>query len=539
MGRYALLAVFFPLLAACGQGAPPSAARSGPDARPATQRPAPRLLVVGWDGASFRAIDPLLAAGRLPHLASMIARGTRCELESTIIPISSAAWTTATTGKPPGEHGVFAFHEPVSGSYDLALVSARSNRAAPLWRLFTGRGIPSLVFGVPLTYPPEPILGTMVCGMLSPPGAVYTWPGTLADSLRARGFLPDLDPWLEEREPTWEEGRQQLDLREEILAELLVQSEWRLAWIVFKELDVLSHYSYGLDFAAHVAPIYARLDALLGRLLAVVGPETDVILLSDHGFRSYTHGFNLHAWLLAEGFAVLHADATPREQLEPLPEGPFARRFAAEAAQRLSALDLPHTAAYAYACEGNYGSLRLNLRGREPQGSVAPEDAESVLVRIEARLFANPLVKSVWRAEDLLPGPERAALPDILFATQPHVQVFAERGHELTGEYDPAVADHDLYGIFVAAGPSLAHTRLERPLRLLDIAPLALHLLCQPVPLEMRGEVPPALLSENRAVARVPEASFVGMAPPRSGSVYTPQEIEELEKELQALGYGN
>jgi predicted AlkP superfamily phosphohydrolase/phosphomutase len=531
MVRNALFALFFPLLAACGMSTPPAASATPADAPP-------RLLVVGWDGASFREIEPLLAAGELPHLAGLIARGSQAALESTIIPISSAAWTTATTGRGPGEHGVFAFHEPVNGGYELALVSARSNRAAPLWRLLTGRGIPSLVFGVPLTYPPEPILGTMVCGMLAPPGADYTWPSGLASSLRERGFLPDLDPWLEEREPTWEEARVQLDLREEILGELLAGRDWRLAWIVFKELDVLSHYSYGLDFSAHVAPIYRRLDALLGRLLAAAGKGTNVIVLSDHGFRSYTHGLNLHAWLMSEGFAVLRADATPRSLLEPLPEGPFARRFPAEAAQRLAALDFARTAAYAYACEGNFGSLRLNMREREPQGSVAREDAGSMLARIEARLFAHPAVQSVWRAEELLPGPERAALPDLLFATQPHVQVFAERGRELEGEYEPDVADHDLLGIFVAAGPSIGRVSPET-LTLLDVAPLALHLLGQPVPVEMRGEVPTAMLVDGRPVTRVPEASFAGAARPLSGDVYTKEEIEELERKLSALGYGD
>jgi predicted AlkP superfamily phosphohydrolase/phosphomutase len=528
MGRNALLAVFFSLLAACGEGAP------APSAPPAA-RPAPRLLVVGWDGASFRAIDPLLAAGKLPHLARLIARGTRSALESTIVPISSAAWTTATTGKGPGEHGVFGFHEPREGSYELALVSSRSNHAAPLWRLLTARGVPSLVFGVPLTYPPEPILGTMVCGMLAPREAEYTWPGELAQLLRARGYLPDLDPWLEEREPTWEEARAQLDLREEILGKLLAGRDWQLAWIVFKELDVLSHFSYGLDFAAHVAPIYQRLDALLGRLVELAGPAANLIVLSDHGFTSYTHGFNLHAWLIAQGFATRRADATA----VALPGGPFARQFPAEMAQRWDELDPTRTSAYAWACEGNFGSLRLNLRGREPQGSVSSEEAEGMLVRIEAALFAQPRVKSVWRAEELLPGPERSALPDVLFSTEEHVQVFAERGSALEGEYEPTVADHDLFGIFVAAGPSLAHTELAGPLRLLDIVPLALHLLGQPVPQEMRGEVPLALLSGTRAITRVPEASFVSVAPPRSGTAYTPQEIEALEKGLKALGYGD
>ena len=492
----------------------------------------PRLLVVGWDGASFRALDPLLAAGELPNLARLIERGTRAELESTRIPISSAAWTTATTGKGPGEHGVFAFHEPVPGSYELALVSARSNRAAPLWRLLTGRGIPSLVFGVPLTYPPEPILGTMVCGMLAPSDAAYTWPPELADRLRAQGFLPDLEPWLEEREPTWAAARQ-LDLRAEFLAEELARPDWRLAWVVFKELDVLAHFSYGRDFR-HLAPVYARLDAALGRLLASAGETTDVILLSDHGFTSYTHGLNLHAWLIAQGFAVRRADA----RVEPLPEGLFARRFAAEWTQRLAELDLAHTQALAWACEGNFGSVRLNLAGREPQGIVAPEDAGALLVRIEAALFAHHAVAHVWRAEELLPGPARAALPDIVFETLPHVQVFAERGTELEGRYEPTVADHDLHGIFVAAGRSIPRGKRLEKLTLLDVAPLALHLLRLPVPHEMHGVVPEALLG-SRAIERAPESTFQARARPETGAVYTPEEIETLERGLRALGYGD
>lgn len=527
MPRCAWLAIPFFLLAACGE---PEAPRRGAAAG------GPRLLVVGWDGASFRAIDPLLAAGALPNLADLLARGSRAPLESTRIPISAAAWTTATTGKGPGETGVFAFHEP--RGYALELVSAHSNHAAPLWRLLSGRGLPSLVLGVPVTYPPEPILGTLVCGMLAPRASDFAWPPGLADELRARGYLPDLDPWLEEREPTWAEAQAQLDVRETFLRERLARDDWRLAFVVFKELDVLSHFSLGVDFAAHVAPIYARLDALLGTLLASVGPETDVILLSDHGFTTYTSGFNLHAWLLERGFAQRRAGTGDA----PLPQGPFARRFADESAQRLDELDLGRTQAFAWACEGNYGSVRLNLAGREPAGIVSRDEADGVLVRIEAELFAQPGIAEVWRAEELLPGPRREALPEIVFSTRPEVQVFAERGNALAGEYAAPVADHDLLGIFVAAGPHFAHVVEARGveargLTLLDIAPLALHVLGEPVPLEMRGRVPLELLRASGSVVRVPESEFATVAPRATGAAYTPAEIEALERGIEALGY--
>jgi len=162
-----------------------------------------------------------------------------------------------------------------------------------------------------------------------------------------------------------------------------------------------------------------------------------------------------------------------------------------------------------------------------------------MLARIEAALLADPSVEKVWRAADVLPGPERAALPDLVFATHPEVQVFAERGSAVTGAYDPSVADHDIFGIFVAAGPALARTELAQRPRLVDVAPLALQLLDLPVPAEMHGEFPAGLLADGRSPARVPEASFAATAPPRTGAVYTPEEIEALEKSLRALGYGN
>jgi len=530
MLRPPLLGVIFALLAACGEpgATQPPGAQAAPTPR--------RLLVVGWDGASFRAIDPLLARGALPNLAALIARGVRAPLESTLLPISSAAWATATTGKGPGEHGVFAFHEPVPESYALRLVSARSVQAAPLWRLLSGRGLSSVVLGVPLTYPPEPILGTLVCGMLAPPESTFTWPAALSDALRARGYLTDIDPWLEERTPSLEEALTQLDLRQEVLDELLAGPDWRLAWIVFKELDVLSHFSYENDFPACVTPLYQRLDALLGHLVERVGPETNVVLLSDHGFRSYERGWNLHAWLIEKGLAVRRRDASS----EPLPEGPFASVYASEAAQRLDELDLGRSQAFAYACEGNFGSLRLNLRGREPEGIVAPEDAPAVLARIEGLLFEHPWVRSVWRGTDVLPGTERGALPDVLFALEEGTQAFAERGSELQGAYDPSVPDHDRTGIFVAAGPDVAPGRTpERRLELLDVTPLALHLLGQPVPAEMRGRVPLELLLAPRPVERVPESAFAALSAPEAGAPYTPAEIEALEASLRKLGYGD
>lgn len=520
------LAALASLLAACKRAQDPApSATAGAEA--------PRVLVIGWDGASFRWIDPLLAAGRLPNLARLLEAGVRAPLTSTRIPISASAWTTAFTGLEAGHTGVFSFFEPLPGSYALRLVSARSNHAVPLWRRLTARGLPALVFGVPLTYPPEPILGTMVCGMLAPADSVFTWPPELAPALRARGFTPDVEPWLTEQGLEGDALLAQLRLRVEVLRERLTADDWRLAWIVFKELDVASHVSYGADYPAHVAPFHEALDAALGELLALVDLErTTVLVVSDHGFATYAHGLNLHELLISEGLATRRADA----RAEALPQGPLARTGPEEAGQRLDELDLARTRAFAWACEGNHGGVRLNRVGREPQGVVDDAHLEATLAEAERRLGAHPWVVRTFRATELLPGPERAALPDLLVETRPDVQLFAEHGAPLSGDYPFPLADHDLFGILVAAGRGIGpHGRSADPRALVDLVPTILHLLGEAVPAELPGAVPAWVTLGP--VRREATADVEGQGPLVPENPYTPEQLEALERELGRLGY--
>ncbi len=524
----------FTALAGCGDGN--------------ERAPRHRLLVVGWDGASNRMVDPLLEQGRLPHVKELRERGARAPgLQSTIVPISSAAWVAATTGKGPGETGVYGFFEPVPESYDVRLVSSRSNRAAPIWRILTSRGLTSIVFGVPLTYPPEPILGAMVSGMLAPKDSSYAWPSELAAELRSRHYQPDLEPWLEPRAVAWRDVEAHLAEQRAILLELLGQQDWDFAFVVFKSLDVVSHLSYERDFAAQVTPLYERLDALLGDLVDAAGEDTNVLLVSDHGFHVYRAGFNLHAWLLERGWSV-RKEKVKRFTID---EGdPLERRERELVRQLRNELDWSKTRAFSFVTEGNCGAIRLNLQGREPEGCVAPEEADALLASLAGDLESATdakgakLVQRVWRTSELYPGPHRDALPDLVFAIDPEQQVFSDPEEaNVFGEYEKPVPDHDLWGIFIAAGPSIASRGTPstpqgggEPPEILDLAPTSLHLLDQPIPSDMQGRVLTEFLRE------LPEPRFVEpgaktqlRAPP--AAPYTPEQLTELEAELRRLGY--
>lgn len=506
-----------------------------------------RLLVVGWDGATWDLIDPLLEAGRMPNLAGLLARGTRAELESTIVPISSAAWTAATTGMGPGASGVYSFFEPVEGSYDVRLISAGSNRATPIWRTLARRGRRSVVWGVPVTYPPEPIPGVMVAGMLAPFEAAYAHPPELADELRARGFKPDLGMWTRNRadhDPAVVE--RQLTLKEAALGEALAREDWTLAWVVYKNLDVLSHGLFDGSPAGRVAGLVERLDRSLGLLLDAVGPDANVILLSDHGFRNYRQVLHLYNWLVTEGFSVRRASAPPLRRAG----GALGTARAQQHAEVMATLDLDRTQAFARASEGHFGSVRLNLAGREPRGTVAPEEADRVLDRIAERLLAlrtpgpnpRPIVRAVHRARELYPGPYAGDLPDLLFETDPAVAVRADPGQSVLVELGPpGLPDHDRRGILALCGPDVRAGVAPRTPSILDVAPTALALLGLPAYDAVQGRA----LAECLAVpvpARVSEADD-GPNPPAidryllEGGTLSSAELDEIQRRLEELGY--
>ena len=504
-----------------------------------------RLLVLGWDGATWDLIDPLLAAGRMPNLATLLERGTRTELESTIVPISSAAWTAAATGKGPGETGVYSFFEPVEDSYEVSLISAHSNRATPIWRTLARRGRRSIIWGVPITYPPEPIPGVMVAGMLAPFGGDFAHPKELSDELRAQGFKPDLGKWTRARpdhDPV--EVERQLALKEAALLKTLANEDWSLAWIVFKNLDVLSHGMYDGSPAGRIAELLVRLDRTLGDLVAAAGPEAHVMLLSDHGFKSYGKVLHLYNWLMAEGFSAPRPGAGP-----PRPKaGALGSARAQAHSEIMQTLDLDRTQVFARASEGHFGSLRLNLAGREPRGIVSPSERERVLERLTERLLAlrtpgpnpKPVVVAVHRSEELYPGPQGGLLPDLLFETDPAWAVRADPGRNTLVE-GIHLPDHDRRGIFALAGPRVRSGSLPAKVSILDVAPTALALLGLPAYEGIQGRALTESLSGSlpRPVAESTDAPN----PPEielfvfEGGSLSAAEMAEAEARLKELGY--
>ncbi|HEX4823536.1 MAG TPA: alkaline phosphatase family protein [Candidatus Polarisedimenticolaceae bacterium] len=137
-----------------------------------------KWLVIGWDGASWDLILPLLEAGKMPHLAALMQRGAYGPLATFQPTLSPVLWTTVATGVPPAAHGIRGFDVPKSkvdkrlerlthwGKLQRHLYNNTDRRVRAIWNLLSDAGRPVLIAGYHNTYPAEEVHGLMVSNYL-------------------------------------------------------------------------------------------------------------------------------------------------------------------------------------------------------------------------------------------------------------------------------------------------------------------------------------------------------------------------------------
>lgn len=263
----------------------------------------------------------------MPNLARLMQRGVHGNIATIHPPLSPTLWTSIATGKRPPKHGVLGFSEPTPDGGGVRPVSILSRKTKALWNILAQNGKRSLVVGWWPSHPAEPIPGVMVSDFFRmvptdpdavppapAPGTIH--PPELAEELADLRVQPHeissemlrlFVPRFEEVDQTQDKSLHDLA---KIIAEtmsvhavatdLLEREEWDLAAVYFDAIDHFSHrfmryhpprqpHVPEKEFALYsgvVANAYRYHDAMLGRYLGLVGPETHVVVVSDHGFHS-------------------------------------------------------------------------------------------------------------------------------------------------------------------------------------------------------------------------------------------------------------
>lgn len=526
---------------------------------------APRLIVLGWDSATWDVADELLDAGKLPVLGSLIERGFRAPLRSTWPPMTDSAWTCAFTGRNAGAHGIFGSWYRAPGRYECRYFSSRDRRAPALWELT--EGLRHVVWNVPMSFPPTEVEGAMVASYGAPPGARFCNPAELQERLGDRWPLED----LLDRAPHSSLAR----FLDDLLRGLKAQAQ-ALPWIVretsadclvavWPHIDRAQHFFWRRRNSDHelsdaVERVYVAMDEATGAVVEAF-PDSDVMVVSDHGAGPLKGDVNLGAWLAAGGHATY--GPAPRGRLVDLawkmPPGVrrWGRRLAPGLAReafsktltgQLGSFDWAATDAFL----GFHSDLWLNLQGRELSGTVAPADAPELLAELKEGLLGlhdprtgEPVFAAAHERAEIFSGDCAEMAPDLMldsWSAGYRVAPARERSDEfvippapLAGVHEAWSADHRPLGIFVAAGPRIAGGRSEE-LDLYDVCPTALALLGQPVPADLDGRAATETI-DSAWLGAHPLVVAGASAPRASGGEYSADEAAAVAAHLKDLGY--
>jgi predicted AlkP superfamily phosphohydrolase/phosphomutase len=521
-------------------------------------------MIIGLDGVPLGIIQRWAGAGYLPNLQRLMETGSAGHLHSTIPPTSGPSWSSFVTGMNPGKTGIYDFLYRREGTYHFPPVNASQRGGKTIWRYLSDAGYQVGVLNLPMSYPVEDVNGFMVSGWMTPYAATdYIYPPELAAELESVVGNYRIYPT-----ETFSEGRRDsflkasfdlLAMRTKVAVHLASTKPWDVFMTVFFDTDRLLHQLWHYLEPDHpwreddedrewvVREYFQKVDESIGRLVEYADDETQVIVLSDHGMGRASNFIVLNNWLLETGLLQLKRDLWTRLKELSFRKG-FTLRNVHQVADRLGLAQRAHSRAYSFG--RHLGSIYITVKGREPQGIVAPgAEYEAVRDEIEALAyeFRDPssgraLIGEVLRREDIYSGPYVDQAPDMILLPKEPSDIFfglADFGHRATVSTVYRYSGmHRDYGMLVMNGPEVRPGGQIDGAVIQDVAPTVLHVMGLPVPSDMDGRVLEDAFAEGFMDAYPLRVADVQGGERSSGEAsYTEEGEKEILERLRGLGY--
>jgi predicted AlkP superfamily phosphohydrolase/phosphomutase len=452
-----------------------------------------RVLVIGLDCAA-----PQLVFERwrylLHHLTALRQAGVWGKLRSTVPPITVPAWTCMMTSRDPGEHGMYGFRNRAAYDYESLIIKNSTHVAFPtLWNYLSRARKTSVVLGVPQSYPPKPLNGILAGCFMTPSkkDGAWTYPpeiGAEMDRIAGGDYVIDVKDFrTDDKDRLLEELYTMTRRRFAVVREFLKTKPWDLFMFVEMGVDRIHHgfwryadpahrlYEPGHKYENAIRDYYVAVDQEIGKILDDLPPDVHVLVVSDHGARTMVGGIAINEWLRREGELTLRAEPAKPTSL------------------KMENIDWTKTRAWGEG--GYYGRVFLNVRDREPQGVIPPEDYERVRSELADRIAkipdekGRPIGTRVFKPEEVYRAVNGVA-PDLIvyfgdLSWRSAGKVGGGAVHLFENDTGPDDANHDPDGLFILTGPQVpveARGRELKDVSLYDVLPTLLTLYGLPVP---------------------------------------------------------
>lgn len=286
-----------------------------------------KILLIGWDAADWKVIEPLIEQGKMPALKKLMAEGVHGKLQTLDPPLSPMLWTSIATGFRADKHGISGFVEPNPDGTGLRPVTSTSRKVKAIWNILHQEGLKSNVVAWWPSNPAEPINGVMVSNLyqlatkpiteewLMPKGTIH--PASMEEEMKEwrvhpaeitlsmmLPFIPNLAKNIKLREDNRTTSVMKVIANAASVhaasTHLMERTKWDFMAVYHDAIDHFSHLAMRFhppmrpeinqeeytDFNGIVEAGYRFHDMMLERTLELIDDDTTVIIISDHGFHS-------------------------------------------------------------------------------------------------------------------------------------------------------------------------------------------------------------------------------------------------------------
>ena len=510
-----------------------------------------RIIVIGLDATDPDLIENWSREGYLPTMTSLMTQGSWGRLASPAEISTGPAWPSLFASVSPARQGRFFYRQLKTGTYGIHKKYANEIKASPFWLQLSRAGKRVAIIDVPKTYPIEGINGIQIIGwgVHSPNWKRSSYPSELIEEVLSRFGtypVPNCDEFRLKNGSQYENfykkliaGAKQKGLISEYF---LAQEYWDLFLTVFGEPHCAGHHLWHLIDTNHpdhdpeiskvldnvMRDIYSTIDSAISNLLNAA-PESTFIIISPHGMGPNYSGVHLLPEVLTRlGMVVMPVRDSKSifahfsnyiwsrwllkirdKSIEMLPLkiiSMIRRILPQDVWDNLTCYLLAAGNEWkwsrAFCIPGDFpGAIRINLKGREPNGLVEPGkeyDAlcDELITELESLL--NPdtgkkAVSEVLRIDKLYQGEQLWELPDLIvkwIGDAPIRALYSPRiGIVIGNNTDKRSGEDRSDGFFIAYGKHIRQGNTVEGGNIMDIAPTILYLMSQPVPGDIDGKV--------------------------------------------------
>lgn len=454
-----------------------------------------KVLVIGLDSAPHELIFDEMT-NELPMFKKLMENGMYGSLKSSIPAITIPAWMTMCTGKNPGKLGFYGFRNRRENSYeDIFIANARAVLEPTIWQILSNSGKKVILLGVPQTYPPKTVNGLLVAGFLTPDiTSDYTYPSELKHEIEkvVGKYILDAEEFrTEEKDKLLAEIYEMTEKRFKLFRHFLTTKEWDFAMMVEMGTDRIQHgfwkfhdkkhikHQPGNKYENSIREYYKYIDNEIAETLKLIDDDIAILIVSDHGAQRMDGSICVNDWLIQEGYLKLKEKPSSITRIKNLK------------------VDWKNTKAWGWG--GYVCRMFLNVKGREPEGCIDPEDYEKVLNELKEKLENIPDDKGrkmntiAYRRDDIYNGPYVNRMPDLVVSFDDlYWRSSEDVGHSeiytFETEIGPDDAMHSQYGMFILSNAGKKRGRVEG-CELIDGAQNIFDILGMAPPNDMEGKI--------------------------------------------------